>query len=57
MRGQRQEAAAGKLVDARDDFDDWGVAKPEELAHLPTERENSCAELDRPVYRAFFDRV
>jgi|EP00908_Phaeocystis_cordata_P020745 tRNA (guanine-N7-)-methyltransferase len=57
MREVLREHAAGKLVDARDDFDDWGVAKPEELAHLPTERENSCAELDRPVYRAFFDRV
>ena len=57
MREVLREHAAGKLVDARDDFDDWSVGKPEELAHLPTERENSCAELDRPVYRAFFDRV
>ena len=57
MREVLREHAVGKLVDARDDFDDWSVGKPEELAHLPTERENSCAELDRPVYRAFFERV
>ena len=46
----------GALVDARDDIDDWGVAKPAELANLPTERENACVSKGLPVYRALFSR-
>ena len=47
----------GALVDARDDIDDWGVAKPAELANLPTERENACVSKGLPVYRALFSRA
>ena len=31
----------GELGRLRDDIDEWGVAKPAELANLPTERENA----------------
>ena len=47
----------GVLVDARDDIDDWSVAKPAELANLPTERENACVSKGLPVYRALFSRA
>ena len=38
-------------------MDDWGVAKPAELANLPTERENACVSKGLPVYRALFSRA
>lgn len=56
MREVVREHASGLLVDARDDFDDWGVDKPAALASLPTEREIASEKLDRPVYRALFVR-
>jgi len=59
MREVLREHACGPgaLVDARDDIDDWGVAKPSELANLPTERENACVSKGLPVYRALFSRA
>ena len=57
MREVLREHAAGALVDAREDFDDWGVEKPAELALLPTERENAVLQKGLPVYRALFSRV
>lgn len=57
MREVLRNHTADTLVDARDDADDWSVAKPAELMHLPTERENACEKLGRPVYRALFSRV
>ena len=56
MREVVREHASGLLVDARDDFDDWGVDKPSTLASLPTEREIAGEKLGRPVYRALFVR-
>jgi len=56
MREVVREHASGLLVDARDDFDDWGVDKPATLASLPTEREIAGEKLGRPVYRALFVR-
>jgi len=57
MREVLREHAAGELVDAREDFDDWGVEKPGEFARLCTERENACAQKGLPVYRALFTRA
>ena len=51
------DLGAGELVDAREDFDDWGVEKPGEFARLCTERENACAQKGLPVYRALFTRA
>jgi len=48
-------AAAGEaLVDLRTQPDAWDVQKPEELGGVTTERERSCADLGRPVYRRLF---
>ena len=57
MREVVREHAAGALVDARADFDDWGEPKPAALDALPTEREIASEKLGRPVYRALFHRV
>ena len=55
-RATIRTAAGELLVDARDDEDDWDAPKPEELAAVVTERERSCFELKRPVYRAIFHK-
>lgn len=47
-------AADGALADRTPDPDGWGVAKPEPLIAVATERERSCAELGRPVYRRVY---
>jgi len=46
------------LVDMAAGADEWDVAKPPMLQGLATERERSCAELERPVYRrCYFKRA
>ncbi|EOD14283.1 hypothetical protein EMIHUDRAFT_76396 [Emiliania huxleyi CCMP1516] len=52
-----RQAAAGTLRDAREDAGDWAAPKPKPLACVSTERERSCAELQRPVYRAVFEKL
>jgi tRNA (guanine-N7-)-methyltransferase len=50
-------AEAGRLlVDERAEPDAWDVPKPVELGGITTERERSCFELGRPVYRRVFTK-
>lgn len=42
------------LVDKSAELDDWSIPKPSELDGITTERERSCAELGRPIYRRMF---
>ena len=57
MRETIRAAEPTRLIDARDDLDDWGVDRPEDLAGVQTERERASAALQRPVYRALFVRA
>lgn len=51
-----REISGDTLVDYHDNVEDWTAPKPSELAAVGTERERSCAELGRPVYRALFSK-
>ena len=62
MRATVRDAAAGLLVDARADTDDWSAPKPDALGDLATERERSVLAGkgktgDARVYRAVFHKL
>ena len=57
MRATVRETEPMRFRDARSDIDDWTAEKPDLLKGVATERERSCAELERPVYRCLFTRV
>ena len=44
------------LTDVQHEPDNWDAPKPELLQDVATERERSCAELERPVYRRLYTK-
>merc|ERR1712070_462054 len=48
--------AAACLCDVQHEPDNWDAPKPELLQDVATERERSCAELERPVYRRLYTK-
>ena len=43
-----------RLIDQRDEIDDWTADKPPGLLGVETERERASAALERPVHKCLF---